>query len=341
MNPLDRLETYDYPLPAQLIADRPLVPRTRARLLRITAAGLADHTIGDLAGLLDPGDLVVVNDTRVIPARLYGQRGVVPIEVQLHRPLGPDAWRAFARPGKRLKLGDTIAFADLSATVTAKGDDGLVDLTFSASGIALDQAIERVGLMPLPPYLKRRPDEQDRLDYQTRFAQHAGSVAAPTAGLHLADDVLAALTARGVRRAAVTLHVGAGTFLPVKTDDVRDHRMHAESGRLLPETAAAIAETRAAGGRIIAVGTTALRVLEASGGAPFAGDIDLFIRPGYQFQVVDRLLTNFHLPKSTLVMLVAALAGLDRIQAAYAHAIAQEYRFFSYGDACLIDRIAL
>ncbi|MDX2101785.1 MAG: tRNA preQ1(34) S-adenosylmethionine ribosyltransferase-isomerase QueA [Alphaproteobacteria bacterium] len=345
--PLDptRLESYDYPLPAELIASRPMVPREAARLLRITQAGVADHRVADLPDLLQPGDLLVVNDTRVIPARLHGQRDQVPIEVQLHRQTGPDGWLAFAKPGKRLRVGHTITFdAGLSAAVLAKEEGGVIALRFNQAGAALTQAIATIGTMPLPPYIKRLADAQDRQDYQTVFATHDGSVAAPTAGLHLTPALLDQLAARGVGLARVTLHVGAGTFLPVKVDDIRDHRMHSEWGAIGPEAAAALAAAQREGRAIIPVGTTALRVLEAAAAAgpiaqPFSGEIDLFIHPGYRFQVVDRLMTNFHLPKSTLVMLVSALAGIARVRAAYAHAIAQRYRFFSYGDACLIDRI--
>ncbi|GAB4176024.1 MAG: tRNA preQ1(34) S-adenosylmethionine ribosyltransferase-isomerase QueA [Thalassobaculales bacterium] len=332
------LSSYDYPLPEGQIALRPAVPRESARLLRVAAAGLADHHVGDLPELLAPGDLLVFNDTRVIPARLSGHRGTVGVTVQLHQPLAPDAWRVFARPGKRLRPGDRVDFAGgLAAEVAAKQADGSVDLRFGLAGPALLAAIASHGAMPLPPYIRRPPDERDRQDYQTIFAARDGAVAAPTANLHITPALLARLERRGIAWTTVTLHVGAGTFLPVKAEDVRQHRMHAEWGEVTPAAAAAIAGRR---GRLIAVGTTALRVLEASGGAPFAGEVDLFIRPGYRFRMVDMLLTNFHLPRSTLLMLVAALAGREAILAAYAHAAAAGYRFYSYGDACLIDRVA-
>ena len=341
-----RVDLFDYTLPEERIARFPARPRESARLLDLTGGGVADRVVRDLPDLLRPGDLLLSNDTRVIPARLKGRRGESSVEVTLHKRDGDAVWRAFARPAKKLRQGDRIVFADdLSADVTAKGEAGEVTLTFSCGGPELMAALEAHGTMPLPPYIKRAAGEgsEDRRDYQTVFAARDGAVAAPTAGLHFTPALLEAVEARGVKRALVTLHVGAGTFLPVKADDTDDHVMHTEWGEISPQTAQAIAETRAAGGRIVATGTTTLRVLEAAaredGTVPaWSGDTDLFITPGYRFKAVDVLLTNFHLPKSTLLMLVSAFAGRERILAAYAHAIAQGYRFFSYGDACLLER---
>ncbi len=337
---------FDFDLPADRIAQEPARPRDAARLLAI-GHDLADHRVRDLPRLLRPGDLLVSNDTRVIPARLTGRRGDATVEVTLHLREGEDRWRAFARPAKRLRAGDTVVFAaDFSAEVAAKGEGGEVVLRFSAGGADLLAALERHGRMPLPPYIRGGAEGAgDRADYQTMFARRDGAVAAPTAGLHFTPDLLAALDAAGVRRTLVTLHVGAGTFLPVKAERAADHRMHAEWGEVGEAAAAAVAETRAAGGRIVAVGTTSLRLLEAAAAAsgdgevrPFRGTTDIFILPGHRFRAVDVLMTNFHLPRSTLFMLVSALAGLDRMQAAYRHAIAAGYRFYSYGDACLIER---
>ena len=348
-----RVDAFDFELPPERIADRPAAPRDAARLLVVPADGqLQDRVLRDLPELLQPGDLLVFNDSRVIPARLHGRRrrrdAVAQVEITLHKQEAADRWAVFARPAKRLKLGDRIEFApDFAAHVIARGPEGEVVLEFSTGGPALIAALGRYGEMPLPPYItaRRAADARDREDYQTIFAAREGAVAAPTAGLHFTPELLAAIEARGVRRVAVTLHVGAGTFLPVKTEDTGDHRMHAEWGEITPEAAAAIAAARAAGGRIVAVGTTACRLLETAADAdgqvaPFAGDTRLFITPGYRFRCVDRLLSNFHLPRSTLFMLVAAFAGLERMRAAYAHAIAAGYRFYSYGDACLIDRAA-
>ncbi|MDQ2102345.1 tRNA preQ1(34) S-adenosylmethionine ribosyltransferase-isomerase QueA [Azospirillum isscasi] len=334
---------FDFDLPPDRIAEHPAKPRDAARLLDV-AERLHDRSVRDLPALLEPGDLMVVNDTRVIPARLDGRRGEVRVEITLHKREGEREWATFARPGKRLKPGDVIAIAeDLNAEVVAK--DGMeVRLRFSQGGAALMEALHRHGRMPLPPYIRRAADEQDAADYQTVFAAREGAVAAPTAGLHFTPELLAALDARGVRRVPVTLHVGAGTFLPVKVDDIADHRMHSEWGEISAETAEAINATRAAGGRIVSVGTTALRILETAGLddrsiRPFSGDTDIFITPGYRFKIVDLLVTNFHLPRSTLFMLVCAFAGMERMKAAYAHAIAQDYRFFSYGDASLLRRV--
>ncbi len=335
---------FDFDLPADRIAEHPVKPRDAARLLDV-AERLHDRVVRDLPSLLEPGDLMVVNDTRVIPARLDGRRGEVRVEITLHKREGEREWASFARPGKRLKPGDVIAIADdFSAEVLSK--DGMeVRLRFSAGGAELMAALHRHGRMPLPPYIRREADEQDASDYQTVFAAREGAVAAPTAGLHFTPELLAALDARGIRRMPVTLHVGAGTFLPVKVEDVAEHRMHSEWGEVPAETAEAINATRASGGRIVSIGTTPLRILETAGledGTirPFSGETDIFITPGYRFKIVDLLLTNFHLPRSTLFMLVCAFAGMERMKAAYAHAIGNGYRFFSYGDASLLRRVS-
>lgn len=345
-----RTADFDFDLPPDRIADQPARPRDAARLLHVGRSGggdaFTDHIVRDLPGLLNPGDLLVYNDTRVIPARLSGRRGEVRVEVTLHKREGADTWHAFAKPGKRLRVGDAIAFApDLSAEVRDKREGGDVELRFSVAGSDLMAALHRHGVMPLPPYIRRPEGEDaaDRDDYQTVFAAREGAVAAPTAGLHFTPGLLARLDERGIRRVPVTLHVGAGTFLPVKVEDIRDHRMHAEWGEIGRETAEAVAEARRAGGRVVAVGTTSLRLLESAAAedgtlAPFSGDTDIFITPGYRFKIVDLLLTNFHLPRSTLFMLVSAFAGLDRMRAAYAHAIASGYRFYSYGDTSLLER---
>lgn len=343
-----RVDLFDYTLPEERIARFPARPRESARLLDLTGGEIADRHVRDLPDLLRPGDLLVSNDTRVIPARLKGRRGEAGVEVTLHKRDGESVWRAFARPAKKLRPGDRIVFAaDLAAEVTAKGEAGEVTLTFDRAGPDLLAALEAHGSMPLPPYIKRGAGEgaSDSEDYQTVFAARDGAVAAPTAGLHFTPELLSAVDAMGVKRALVTLHVGAGTFLPVKVDDTDNHVMHSEWGEVSPATAQAIADTRAAGGRIVATGTTTLRVLEAAAGddgtvPAWSGDTDLFITPGYRFKAVDVLLTNFHLPKSTLLMLVSAFAGRERILAAYGHAIAEGYRFFSYGDACLLERSA-
>jgi S-adenosylmethionine:tRNA ribosyltransferase-isomerase len=342
-----RVDLFDFDLPPALIADRPAVPRDSARLLEV-AANLRDHIVRDLPVLLRPGDLLVFNDTRVIPARLFGRRGAAGVEVTLHKCVAADRWRAFARPARKLKQGDVIAFdGGLSTTVAEKGEGGEFELAFDRGGGELMAALAAVGRMPLPPYIKRPAgaDERDRADYQTIFAARDGAVAAPTAGLHFTPALMAALEARGVARVAVTLHVGAGTFLPVKAEDTKDHVMHAELGVIDAAAAAAVAQTRAAGGRIVAVGTTSLRLLETAADEsgrirPFSGDTNLFITPGYRFKAVDLLLTNFHLPRSTLFMLVAAFAGLDRMKAAYEHAKTAGYRFYSYGDCCLLHPAA-
>ena len=346
-----KLSDFDFDLPERLIATRPARPRPAARLLVARDDAITDAHVADLPDLLAPGDLLVLNDTRVIPARLTGRRhragaaGATGarIEVTLLAEQGGGVWLALARPAAKLRPGDRLVFAaGLEAEVTGR-EGGEARLAFALTGPAFEAAIAEAGVMPLPPYIagRRAPDERDREDYQSVFARHPGSVAAPTASLHFDTALLARLGAAGIARTHVTLHVGAGTFLPVKTEDVERHRMHAERGRVPAAAAEAINAARAAGGRIIPVGTTALRLIESAAGAdgrvhPFDGETDIFIRPGYRFRAADALMTNFHLPRSTLLMLVAALMGLDRIRRIYAHAVANEYRFFSYGDASLL-----
>ncbi len=348
-----RLSAFDFELPAERIAQHPIVPRDAARLLHVAPDGLADHGIRDLPKLLRPGDLLVVNDTRVIPAHLTGRLhrsgedagSGAKIEVTLHRRLAPCRWRAFARPARKLKVGSEIRFeSDFHCEVEERHEAGEVTLAFPMAEAAFADALEAQGRMPLPPYIKRPAAEPaDREDYQTVFAEKEGAVAAPTAGLHFTPALLGSLREAGIGLVRLTLHVGAGTFLPVKTEDVRQHRMHKEFGHIDEATARQINAARAAGGRIVAIGTTALRLLESAAAddgtlAAFEGETDLFILPGYRFKVVDVLITNFHLPRSTLFMLVSAFSGLERMKAAYAHAIQEGYRFFSYGDACLLER---
>jgi len=346
-----RVDAFDFDLPEELIALRPIRPRDGARLLVIGdeegASGALRHEhVSDLPTHLRPGDVLVVNQTKVIPARLRGLRrregSEAQIELTLHKRLGLDSWVAFARPAKRLKPGDIVSFDGFSGTVLSR-EAGEVCLQFSCGGADLDAAIAAAGELPLPPYIasKRAVDDRDEADYQTVFGTIPGAVAAPTAGLHFTPSLLAQLEKKGVGLATVTLHVGAGTFLPVSVDETRDHKMHAEWGEISPETAARLADVRAKGGRIVAVGTTALRLLEAAATpekpfAPWRGETDIFITPGYRFRAVDLLLTNFHLPRSTLFMLVSAFHGLDGMRGAYRSAIAHKYRFYSYGDACLI-----
>ena len=342
-----KLSDFDYPLPPEVIASEPASPRTAARLLDMRGGTLCDRVVADLPSCLEAGDLMIVNDTRVLPARLTGRRGEARIEVTLHRRIDDRHWRCFARPAKKLRLGDMIDFGEgLEAEVDLIGEEGERGLAFSHGGEAFETLLQKVGVMPLPPYIPRpdgvRDDDADH--YQTMFARETGAVAAPTAGLHFTPELIDAIKVRGVTMAPVTLHVGAGTFLPVKADDPRDHRMHTEWGSISPETATLITETRATGGRVIAVGTTSLRILEACWRdhgeiRPYAAETDLYILPGFEFGVVDVLMTNFHLPKSTLLMLVSAFAGKPLIDRAYAHAIDQGYRFFSYGDACLMERM--
>ena len=341
-----KVDLFDFDLPQTSIAQHPACPKDSARLLVIGEQSLDDKSVSDLASELNPGDILVFNDTRVIPARLVGKRGEAGVEVTLHKRETDSTWYAFARPAKKLKVGNTIHFDDgLLAEVVDKGDGGEVMLTFNRSGDELMAALEQTGVMPLPPYIKRpkEGDAHDRDDYQTLFATYPGAVAAPTAGLHFTEAMIKSLEARGVLNTRVTLHVGAGTFLPVKVDDTTDHKMHAEWGEVSVESAKAINAAKENGGRVIAVGTTSLRLLESAAQDDgtlkrFMGDTDIFITPGYRFKIVDRLMTNFHLPKSTLFMLVSAFAGLDRMKAAYSQAIDTGYRFYSYGDACLLTR---
>ena len=354
-----RVDLFDFDLPEERIALRPAEPRDSARMLVVAPGqGLEDRTVSDLPSLLRQGDVLVFNDTKVIPAQLKGMRrrgeAVAQVEATLHMRVAPDRWQAFMRPGKRIAAGDRIHFGhdgnscflgQLDATVIEKGEAGEVLLGFDLSGPFLDEALHAVGHIPLPPYIasKRDDDERDRTDYQTIYARDEGAVAAPTAGLHFTPELFAALDARGIERRFVTLHVGAGTFLPVKADDTADHKMHAETGSVSPETAAALNAARARGGRIVCVGTTSLRLLESAASddgriESWSGPTDIFITPGYRFRTADILMTNFHLPRSTLFMLVSAFSGLEPMRSAYAHAIENRYRFYSYGDASLLFR---
>jgi S-adenosylmethionine:tRNA ribosyltransferase-isomerase len=341
-----RVDEFDFDLPTDLIADRPAVPRDAARLLVVRDGAWRDQRVNQLPAQLRAGDLLVHNDTRVMPARLHGLRGQVRIEITLISSLDGGRWRALARPAKRLRTGDDIVFAGgFSGVVDNLHPGGQVDLILSLTGVPLANAIDRYGEMPLPPYITRlRPtDRRDREDYQTVYAARDGAVAAPTAGLHFTPRLLDAVAAAGMARAFVTLHVGPGTFLPVRVEETSAHRMQAEWGEVSAAAAVAINRTRRAGGRIVAIGTTSLRLIETAAAAdgvvaPFAGETDLFIAPGYRFRAVDVLLTNFHLPRSTLFMLVSAFAGLATMRAAYAHAVAAGYLFYSYGDACLLKR---
>lgn len=354
-----RVDLFDFGLPEECIALRPANPRDSARMLRVGADGvLADCVVRDLADLLEPGDALVFNDTRVIPAQLEGFRtrdeNQVRVSATLHMRSGPDRWKAFVRPGKRIKQGDRLSFGGdgsaclsgvLDATAGERGEGGEIELVFDFSGPALDEAIMATGHIPLPPYIasKRGEDESDRRDYQTIYAREDGAVAAPTAGLHFTPELFEKLDARGISRHFVTLHVGAGTFLPVKAEDTTAHRMHSEIGHVSAETADALNAVHARGGRIVSVGTTSLRLLESAAADdgeihPWSGPTDIFITPGYRFRAVDVLMTNFHLPRSTLFMLVSAFSGLETMRAAYAHAIETGYRFYSYGDSSLLFR---
>lgn len=348
-----RVDLFDFELPEELIALRPARPRESARLLHVPTVGaFEDRIVSDAPELFRPGDLLVFNDTRVIPARLNGVRvrdeSSVSVEATLIERTSSSAWVALAKPGKRLREGDRITFGArgaLGAVVKAKGEDGAITLAFDLPGADLDAAIAAAGAMPLPPYIasRRAPDDEDMRDYQTFYAREPGAVAAPTAGLHFTPELFEQLIERGLACMRVTLHVGAGTFLPMKADDTKDHVMHSE-WRSIPEgVAAEINQAKAEGRRVIAIGTTALRTLESAADEsgqvhPVSGPTDIFITPGYRFRVVDGLWTNFHLPRSTLFMLVSAFAGLERMQAVYAHAIANKYRFYSYGDASLLWR---
>ena len=353
-----RTDLFDFELPEDRVALEPPASRDSARLLVVRSDELEDRTVKDLPALLRPGDALVLNDTRVIRAALTGERtrgeATARVSFNLHKRVDESRWRAFARPAKRLSVGDRIRFGHdgrvcllgtLEATITEIGSEGEVELSFSLHGPYLDEAIETLGDPPLPPYIagKRELNARDVERYQTVYARRDGAVAAPTAGLHFTPELFAALKARGIAHHFVTLHVGAGTFLPVKAEDTAHHRMHAEWGEITEETAAALNRARASGGRIIAVGTTSLRLLESAAGTdgivrPFSGDTSLFITAGYRFKAVDMLVTNFHLPRSTLFMLVSAFSGLHRMQQAYVHAIRTGYRFYSYGDACLLYR---
>ncbi len=357
-----RVDLFDFELPDERIALRPAEPRDSARLLVVDPNGetqLSDHRVSDLPSFLKAGDALVFNDTKVIPAQLEGIRhregaGGQQVSATLHMRVGANRWKAFAKPGKRIKVGDRIAFGHggescllgaLDCTVEEKGEGGEVTLAFDLSGPALDEVIHSVGHIPLPPYIaaKRAEDERDRADYQTIYAREDGAVAAPTAGLHFTPELFAALDKAGIERHFVTLHVGAGTFLPMKVDDTDDHKMHLESGYVSGETAAKLNAVKARGGRIICVGTTSLRLIESAAQDSgeirgWAGATGIFITPGYRFKAVDVLMTNFHLPRSTLFMLVSAFAGLETMHAAYEHAISTGYRFYSYGDSSLLFR---
>ena len=338
-----RVDLFDFDLPADAIALRPAAPRDSAKMLVVEGGAMADRVVSDLPGMLRAGDCLVFNDTRVIPAQLEGRRGDAKIGATLHKRAGPRDWRAFVRNGRRLREGDSIDFgAGVTAVADAREVDGSWLLRFVGDE-PVELLLERAGRMPLPPYIaaKRPTDARDADDYQTMFADQPGAVAAPTAALHFTPALMAALATAGIAHETLTLHVGAGTFLPVKVDDTADHRMHAEWGRIDAATADRLNAVRAAGARLIAVGTTSLRLLESACGedgviGPFDGDTSIFITPGYRFRAIDGLVTNFHLPKSTLFMLVSALMGLETMQAAYAHAIAGGYRFYSYGDSSLL-----
>lgn len=345
-----KLSEFDFDLPEGLIATRPAVPRTSAKLLLAQGDDIQDKHVSDLVDILQSGDRLVLNDTRVIPARLSGQRHrdtaegprAAQIEVTLLEPQADGTWAGLVKPLKKVKDGETIVFsADLSAELVSRAD-GQARLRFNLTGDDFDAALAEAGAMPLPPYIAalRAPDEQDKIDYQTVWAKNTGAVAAPTASLHFDEELLAQLAANGVQFTYVTLHVGAGTFLPVKVDDISDHKMHSEWGRVTAEAAAEINATKANGGRVIPVGTTALRLIESAGRSgtieAWEGGTDIFITPGFVFQVADGLMTNFHLPKSTLMMLVSAIMGIDPIRNIYRHAVENEYRFFSYGDASLL-----
>ena len=338
-----RVDQFDFSLPADRIADRPVHPRDSARLLHITNENRADVSVRDLPDLLIDGDVLVFNDTRVMPARLYGKRGGTAVELLLHRAETADIWQALARPAKRLKPGDIVQFSEsFCAEVVGRAGDGSVRLRFDMPPGALSAALQKYGHMPLPPYMGRDDDARDRHDYQTIYASEDGAVAAPTAGLHFTPDLMDRLKAKGVATSFITLHVGLGTFQPMKVDDTDDHVMHHEWGHIGDDVAAFLSAAKGDGRRIVAVGTTSLRTLESASDEdgsirPFAAETDLFIVPGYRFKAVDILMTNFHLPRSTLYMLVSAFAGMDRMKAAYAHAIESGYRFYSYGDACLLD----
>jgi S-adenosylmethionine:tRNA ribosyltransferase-isomerase len=342
------LADFDYTLPPTLIAKRPITPRDHARLLVTTPTTLDDRHIYDLPQLLRPGDLLVFNDTKVIPARLIGTVGAARVEILLHRAMPRTAepyniWEVMARPGKKLKMGVVVDFSGiLSATVTGKDEThGTYFLRFDQGAQEFWDGLQKIGSMPIPPYFERGGDAQDVTDYQSQFAKHAGAVAAPTASLHFTPELLARLAAAGINTTTITLHVGAGTFMPVRVDNITEHVMHQEWCQISPQAADLINRTRQRGGRVIAVGTTVARTLETAADAaghiaPIAQDTQIFITPGYQFRAIDGMVTNFHLPQSTLLMMVSALMGMERIKTAYAHAITAQYRFYSYGDAMLL-----
>jgi S-adenosylmethionine:tRNA ribosyltransferase-isomerase len=344
------ISEFDFDLPEQLIALRPMVPREAARLLDLSSKTLVDRTIADLPKILKSGDMLIINDTKVLPTQLKGTRDregqTAHFEATLIKSINGQTWQAFIKPGRRIKLNDKLRFASevLTASVTHKDKDGVYSLTFDQSVEGVIQGLHKIGSMPLPPYIrsKRPEDLQDHKDYQTVFAKEEGSVAAPTAGLHFTPELLETLKQKGVLTEAVTLHVGAGTFLPVKVDDTKDHKMHAEFGIISHEAASRINAARGRGGRIVSVGTTSLRLLESACDDqgiihPFAAETDIFLTPGLKIRSADMLMTNFHLPKSTLFMLVCAFSGTERMKSAYDHAIKTQYRFFSYGDACLLS----
>ena len=341
-----KLADFDYELPTSAIAHHPATPRHSARLLNLMAGEVSDARVMDLPALLNADDLLVVNNTKVIPARLIGKRGEATISITLHQQVSDAEWQVFAKPAKKLRLGDAVAFGgDFSAEVAELGTDGIRKLRFNREGVALMEALHKHGTMPLPPYIARPngAESTDARDYQTMFARHEGAVAAPTASLHFDADLLDAIKKRGIPITEITLHVGAGTFLPVKSDNPNDHIMHKEWGAISAESAEVINACHARGGRVVAVGTTCLRLLESCwqvGGRmeAYQGETDLFILPGFKFNVVDVLMTNFHLPKSTLLMLVYAFAGAAHVRAGYQYALENGYRFFSYGDACLMER---
>jgi S-adenosylmethionine:tRNA ribosyltransferase-isomerase len=345
-----RVDEFDFDLPENLIALRPIEPKHNARMLVVQKNTITDQHVYNLPDILTPKDILVFNDTKVLPAQLFGMRGDAHVECNLHKRISPIAWKAFVKKSRRLHVGDVVTFGNdtLRATITAKSEQdqiGEIELTFDVKPGELEAKLHEVGMMPLPPYIaaRRGIDAKDDTDYQTIFAKQEGAVAAPTASLHYTAELLAALNTKNIPHVTLTLHVGAGTFLPVKADDTKDHKMHAEWGEISAATAARLNDVRKSGGRIVAVGTTVLRLLESAVDEhgvmrPFSGDTDIFITPGFQFRAVDILQTNFHLPRSTLFMLVSAFAGLDTMRNAYNHAIASQYRFYSYGDSSLLFR---